>query len=212
MTDGSSEVQDICRQFIRRNALFQDRTRADLRARKSTADQPWKKKYKSWRSSTRPTARPCTATPGHRPRMRRNRRIQREIFAVTKNNPVLIGEPGVGKTAIVEGLARRIAGDVPESSKNKTLFSRYVLIAGAKYRGEFEERLKNVLNEIAKSEGQILLFIDEPAYGRRCRCFGRRHGRRQPAETGCWPVANCACIGATTLNRVSQIHREGYGA
>ena len=81
-----------------------------------------------------------------------------------KNNPVLIGEPGVGKTAIVEGLARRIvSGDVPESLKNKTLYSLDMgsLIAGAKYRGEFEERLKSVLNEIAKSDGQILLFIDE---------------------------------------------------
>lgn len=81
-----------------------------------------------------------------------------------KNNPVLIGEPGVGKTAIVEGLARRIvSGDIPESLKNKTLYSLDMgsLIAGAKYRGEFEERLKSVLNEIAKSDGQILLFIDE---------------------------------------------------
>ncbi|MBO6178454.1 MAG: ATP-dependent chaperone ClpB [Selenomonadaceae bacterium] len=82
----------------------------------------------------------------------------------TKNNPVLIGEPGVGKTAIVEGLARRIvAGDVPESLKNKKLYSLDMgaLVAGAKFRGEFEERLKGVLTEIAKSEGEILLFIDE---------------------------------------------------
>lgn len=82
----------------------------------------------------------------------------------TKNNPVLIGEPGVGKTAIVEGLAHRIVrGDVPENLKNKRLFSLDMgaLVAGAKYRGEFEERLKAVLDEVKKSDGEILLFIDE---------------------------------------------------
>jgi len=92
------------------------------------------------------------------------RSITRILSRKTKNNPVLIGEPGVGKTAIVEGLALRIVrGDVPSSLKNKTIWELDMasLVAGAKYRGEFEERLKNVLNEIKKSEGEIIMFIDE---------------------------------------------------
>ena len=92
------------------------------------------------------------------------RSITRILSRKTKNNPVLIGEPGVGKTAIIEGLAGRIIkGDVPSSLKDKTIWEldMTALIAGAKYRGEFEERLKNVLNEVKKSEGNIIMFIDE---------------------------------------------------
>ena len=92
------------------------------------------------------------------------RSITRVLSRRTKNNPVLIGEPGVGKTAIVEGLALRIErGDVPSSLKNKTIWELDMasLVAGAKYRGEFEERLKKVLNEVKRSEGSIIMFIDE---------------------------------------------------
>ena len=92
------------------------------------------------------------------------RRVLQILSRRTKNNPILIGEPGTGKTAIVEGLAHRILrGDVPENLKNKQLYSLDMgaLIAGAKYKGEFEERLKSVVNEVTKSEGQIILFIDE---------------------------------------------------
>ncbi|WP_315967891.1 ATP-dependent chaperone ClpB [Planotetraspora sp. A-T 1434] len=92
------------------------------------------------------------------------RRVMQILSRKTKNNPVLIGDPGVGKTAIVEGLAQRIArGDVPEGLKDKTIFSLDVgaLIAGAKYRGEFEERLKTVLTEVTSAQGRILLFVDE---------------------------------------------------
>ena len=92
------------------------------------------------------------------------RNVIRILSRKTKNNPVLIGEPGVGKTAVVEGLAQRIVrGDVPDGLKDKTVFSLDMgaLVAGAKYRGEFEERLKSVLDEVKKSDGQIILFIDE---------------------------------------------------
>ena len=92
------------------------------------------------------------------------RRVLQILSRRTKNNPILIGEPGTGKTAIVEGLAERIVrGDVPENLKNKQLYSLDMgaLVAGAKYKGEFEERLKSVIKEVTKADGQIILFIDE---------------------------------------------------
>ena len=92
------------------------------------------------------------------------RRLLQILSRRTKNNPILLGEPGTGKTAIVEGLAGRIVrGDVPENLKDKQIYSLDMgqLIAGAKYKGEFEERLKSVINEVVKSDGGIILFIDE---------------------------------------------------
>lgn len=134
------------------------------------------------------------------------RRVLQILSRRTKNNPILIGEPGVGKTAIAEGLAHRIVrGDVPENLKKKQLFSLDMgaLIAGAKYQGEFEERLKGVINEVVKSEGEIILFIDE---------IHTLVGAGQSA--GAMDAANILkpalargelrCIGATTLNEYQK--------
>lgn len=130
------------------------------------------------------------------------RRVIEILSRRTKNNPVLIGEPGVGKTAIVEGLARRIiAGDVPETLKNKTVYSLDLgaLVAGAKFRGEFEERLKTVLAEIAKADGRIILFIDElhTVVG-----AGAAEGAMDAGNILKPMLARgeLKCIGATTLN------------
>ena len=134
------------------------------------------------------------------------RNVIRILSRKTKNNPVLIGEPGVGKTAIAEGLAQRIVkGDVPASLKDKTIFSLDMgaLIAGAKYRGEFEERLKAVLNEVKKSEGRIILFIDElhTIVG-----AGKTEGSMDAGNLLKPLLARgeLHCIGATTLNEYRQ--------
>jgi len=134
------------------------------------------------------------------------RNVVRILSRKTKNNPVLIGEPGVGKTAIAEGLAQRIVkGDVPVSLKDKTIFSLDMgaLVAGAKYRGEFEERLKAVLNEVRKSEGKIILFIDElhTIVG-----AGKTEGSMDAGNLLKPMLARgeLHCIGATTLNEYRQ--------
>jgi len=135
------------------------------------------------------------------------RRVIRILSRKTKNNPVLIGDPGVGKTAIVEGLAHRIVrGDVPEGLKDKTLFALDMgaLVAGAKYRGEFEERLKAVLKEIKESEGKILLFIDElhTIVG-----AGKAEGAIDAGNMLKPMLARgeLHCIGATTLNEYRKV-------
>ncbi|MDY4444455.1 MAG: Clp protease N-terminal domain-containing protein, partial [Butyricicoccus sp.] len=134
------------------------------------------------------------------------RNVIRILSRKTKNNPVLIGEPGVGKTAIAEGLAQRIVkGDVPGTLKDKTIFSLDMgsLVAGAKYRGEFEERLKAVLNEVKKSEGNIILFIDElhTIVG-----AGKTDGAMDAGNLLKPMLARgeLHCIGATTLNEYRQ--------
>ena len=134
------------------------------------------------------------------------RNVIRILSRKSKNNPVLIGEPGVGKTAIAEGLAQRIVkGDVPTSLKDKTIFALDMgaLVAGAKYRGEFEERLKAVLNEVKKSEGKILLFIDElhTIVG-----AGKTEGAMDAGNLLKPMLARgeLHCIGATTLNEYRQ--------
>lgn len=204
--ESDSDVQQLCREF----GLVKDTILSTIKANRTqnvNSDNP-EGNYKALEKYGRDLT--AAARKGKLdPVIGRDDEIRRTIEILsrrTKNNPVLIGEPGVGKTAIVEGLARRIvAGDVPESLKNKTLYSLDMgsLIAGAKYRGEFEERLKSVLNEISKSEGQILLFIDEihTVVG-----AGASEGSMDAGNILKPMLARgeLRCIGATTLNEYQK--------
>lgn len=200
--EGSEEVREICRDFKLTPSGIQTSIKKNRKQNVNSAnpEDGYKALEKFGRDLTQ-VARQGKLDPV----IGRDEEIRRTIEILsrrTKNNPVLIGEPGVGKTAIVEGLARRIvAGDVPESLKNKTLFSLDMgaLVAGAKYRGEFEERLKAVLNEVVKSDGQILLFIDEvhTVVG-----AGATEGAMDAGNLLKPMMARgeLRCIGATTLN------------
>lgn len=206
VTESDDEVQQLCREF----GLTQDKIMSTIKSNRKAnvnSDNP-EENYKALEKY----GRDLTAAARQNkldPVIGRDDEIRRTIEILSrrrKNNPVLIGEPGVGKTAIVEGLARRIvSGDVPESLKNKTLYSLDMgsLIAGAKYRGEFEERLKSVLNEIAKSDGQILLFIDEihTVVG-----AGASEGSMDASNILKPMLArgDLRCIGATTLNEYQK--------
>ena len=203
---GDREMQDVCRQF----GLHADKVLNAIKTNRKqsvSSDNP-EGNYKALEKYGRDLT--AAARKGKLdPVIGRDDEIRRTIEILsrrTKNNPVLIGEPGVGKTAIVEGLASRIiAGDVPESLKNKTLYSLDMgsLIAGAKYRGEFEERLKAVLTEISKSEGRILLFIDEihTVVG-----AGASEGSMDASNLLKPMLARgeLRCIGATTLNEYQK--------
>lgn len=204
--ESDSDVQSLCREFglVKSAIMSTIKTNRKGNVNNDNPEDNYKALEKYGRDLTA-AARKNKIDPV----IGRDDEIRRTVEILSrrrKNNPVLIGEPGVGKTAIVEGLARRIiAGDVPESLKNKTLYSLDMgsLIAGAKYRGEFEERLKAVLNEIAKSDGQILLFIDEihTVVG-----AGASEGSMDAGNILKPMLARgeLRCIGATTLNEYQK--------